>query len=277
MGNKLECDLIKIIRHVAQNGSAPQYSSFEDRDLYDLDKLAQKLIELDLGAIALREYVGHEFDKPDLLWKTFYKSSNRLKAAVDGTINRLLAGEVHSEPTPQQTIEPFKRELTEQEKDQIKRRDGYTCLCCGAKGQGIRLQIDHILPVFLGGETTLDNSQTLCSICNRDKNINEINFRRNVTTLKQPKSAIDLSIAHHDSSVVVIITRIINFFYHCNAVCQVNLHERRNGKYYSVWEIQLYSGNNPEWLLNHPNKAALICFIQRELGFPQVEDIQIVT
>jgi 5-methylcytosine-specific restriction endonuclease McrA len=32
----------------------------------------------------------------------------------------------------------------------------------------IRLQIDHIIPYDLGGETTVENSQTLCSVCNRE-------------------------------------------------------------------------------------------------------------
>ena len=43
-GNKLGSDLIKIVRHIAQNQSTPLYHSFEQRETYDLDKIAQKVI-----------------------------------------------------------------------------------------------------------------------------------------------------------------------------------------------------------------------------------------
>ena len=49
---------------------------------------------------------------------------------------------------------------------------------------GIRLQIDHIIPYNLGGETSVENSQTLCSVCNRDKKLNELNFLQTASPLK---------------------------------------------------------------------------------------------
>lgn len=45
-------------------------------------------------------------------------------------------------------------------------RDGWACLHCGARDG---LQLDHVYPYSLGGETTLDNLQTLCGPCNRAK------------------------------------------------------------------------------------------------------------
>jgi DNA repair exonuclease SbcCD ATPase subunit len=45
-------------------------------------------------------------------------------------------------------------------------RDGGRCVQCGS---GFDLQYDHILPVKLGGATTLDNVQILCADCNREK------------------------------------------------------------------------------------------------------------
>ena len=55
---------------------------------------------------------------------------------------------------------------------QVLLRDNLTCCICGksrAKGDNIELHIDHIIPWSKGGETTLDNLQTLCSDCNLGK------------------------------------------------------------------------------------------------------------
>jgi hypothetical protein len=45
-------------------------------------------------------------------------------------------------------------------------RDGGHCVECGG---AFDLQYDHILPVALGGATTLENLQLLCADCNRRK------------------------------------------------------------------------------------------------------------
>ncbi|MCI5815572.1 HNH endonuclease [Ruminococcus sp.] len=40
---------------------------------------------------------------------------------------------------------------------------------------GLELHIDHIIPWSMGGETVIDNLQTLCSDCNLGKsNLSEI-------------------------------------------------------------------------------------------------------
>jgi hypothetical protein len=45
-------------------------------------------------------------------------------------------------------------------------RDGGRCVECGAT---FDLQYDHVLPVALGGATTVENLQLLCADCNRRK------------------------------------------------------------------------------------------------------------
>lgn len=52
------------------------------------------------------------------------------------------------------------------------KRDSYKCRLCGrspATDRGVMLQIDHIIPWSSGGETILDNLQTLCMECNIGK------------------------------------------------------------------------------------------------------------
>jgi 5-methylcytosine-specific restriction endonuclease McrA len=46
------------------------------------------------------------------------------------------------------------------------KRDGQRCVECGTPED---LQFDHVLPVALGGGTTVENLQVLCGVCNRAK------------------------------------------------------------------------------------------------------------
>lgn len=50
-------------------------------------------------------------------------------------------------------------------------RDNYTCRACGKtpSEDGVKLSPDHIIPVDWGGETTLENLQALCKMCNEGK------------------------------------------------------------------------------------------------------------
>ena len=54
----------------------------------------------------------------------------------------------------------------------VLRRDHFRCCSCGAspaKDPAIELHVDHIFPWSKGGETVLENLQTLCSKCNGGK------------------------------------------------------------------------------------------------------------
>ena len=62
--------------------------------------------------------------------------------------------------------------MTSSLREEIKRRDHYTCKKCGnstKKEPNLLLEIDHIKPLAKGGMTTEDNLQTLCWKCNRSK------------------------------------------------------------------------------------------------------------
>lgn len=54
----------------------------------------------------------------------------------------------------------------------VMRNDNFKCRICGnspATDQSIKLEVDHIKPWSKGGETVIENLQTLCSDCNRGK------------------------------------------------------------------------------------------------------------
>jgi HNH endonuclease len=54
----------------------------------------------------------------------------------------------------------------------VLQRDRFTCRACGAspaRTSGVELHVDHIVAWSKGGETVLENLQTLCSVCNLGK------------------------------------------------------------------------------------------------------------
>lgn len=54
----------------------------------------------------------------------------------------------------------------------VLRRDNFKCCACGSSPAitpGIELHVDHIIPWSKGGDTIVENLQTLCSKCNLGK------------------------------------------------------------------------------------------------------------
>lgn len=52
----------------------------------------------------------------------------------------------------------------------ILKRDGYKCQICGATASdGVKLHVDHIIPVSKGGHTVPENLRVLCENCNLGK------------------------------------------------------------------------------------------------------------
>jgi 5-methylcytosine-specific restriction endonuclease McrA len=53
-----------------------------------------------------------------------------------------------------------------------------TCLCCYRQEPEIKLTLDHVVPIALGGRNTIDNSQPLCQTCNSRKGKRTIDYRK---------------------------------------------------------------------------------------------------
>ncbi|MEN6332903.1 MAG: DEAD/DEAH box helicase family protein, partial [Phycisphaerales bacterium] len=183
MDNCLAADITRIARHTAQRSVAPVFHPFEERDQHNLDTLAAGLLKK--TRLECDEFLRREYARPERLWHSFFRSYERFSSAVDAACMRLLDDHRHGHLLPPEPPKPRasrRRELSEAEKEQVKKRDGYACLCCGASGKGVRLQADHIHAYALGGETSVENTQTLCSVCNREKKVNEINFLSQTVT-----------------------------------------------------------------------------------------------
>ena len=271
IGNTLDIDLRRIARHIAQKGVLPIFHNFDERDQYDLDKLAVDVLDRKLDDFQQDDRLTTEFNKPGSLWNLFYGIYDRFTLAFFGAKQR----EIHIRKygtVVNKTILRVDAPVTIS--DDLRRQvfilDNRTCLACGASGKGVKLEVDHILPSKWGGTLSPDNLQTLCSTCNKEKGVNEINFRVHDAHLKTPKQ-LALLLRHNQENVQRSITRLVNFFYHCKAVCSIEINERISGSHYSLWKISLYDGNNPDWIMQYKQK--LVRHIKEEFNCPQVNDL----
>lgn len=67
-------------------------------------------------------------------------------------------------------IEEERRKMSDSLRFRVLERDGFRCKICGCgRSDGVKLEVDHIMPISKGGKTELNNLQTLCERCNRGK------------------------------------------------------------------------------------------------------------
>lgn len=52
---------------------------------------------------------------------------------------------------------------------EVLRRDGHTCRYCGGSAPDVKLTVDHVIPVTLGGSDDANNLVTACHGCNAGK------------------------------------------------------------------------------------------------------------
>jgi hypothetical protein len=107
---------------------------FHDKFYWDSDKLTAD----DVKALVLRR-------------------ERSLKHELD-TAHSLMRAEEDGRPTRTPIPTDLRRAVFE--------RDGGKCVECES---GFDIQYDHVLPVALGGATTIENLQLLCADCNRRK------------------------------------------------------------------------------------------------------------
>lgn len=75
-------------------------------------------------------------------------------------------------PTTSRAIRRTPRAVNNRLRIRVLHRDKYRCCICGsspAKGHAVDLEVDHVVPWSKGGETVLENLQTLCETCNSGK------------------------------------------------------------------------------------------------------------
>ena len=102
------------------------------------------------------KYLKLEGRKPRDTWRAIRKLHE------EGFLIKVRKGIYRYDPdaVKQRRLEDF----TPEQKEQILKRDGYKCVVCGRdKKEGVELHVDHIKPKYLGGKSSIENGQTLCS------------------------------------------------------------------------------------------------------------------
>ena len=98
-------------------------------------------------------------------WKQEQYDYDSLKRWYDYTIELKAQRQ-----TRQYQIKLERAKMSDSLRYDILRRDNFRCQICGSSAQdGVKLHVDHIVPVSKGGKTTPDNLRTLCDRCNMGK------------------------------------------------------------------------------------------------------------
>jgi superfamily II DNA or RNA helicase len=262
--------LLDIARHMAQNDrAAPEFFLFEERAGHDLDVVAQTFVSSDLTLREVQQALHTEYLRADRYWPTLYSSFERFKSHHDGCVNRIMLPQSATTrlAAPIREVIPD-REPTEDVKLQVKRRDGFTCLCCGENNRRL-LQIDHVAPSYVGGDNSQANLQTLCKACNQTKGINTVNFRvqHNQCLTSSPVCFPELNMPVGPKAKEALqwkryLQRTINFYFQGAAVSKVHIGAR--GRDFYEWQIELCDGNDPAWLA--PHLRQLVTDIRAQIG-----------
>lgn len=134
------------------------------REIEDKLVAAQKLeIVQHLAIMCYAQYTSPQGRNHYSKHQTFFEDEIRAELIICEEQARLRTSEVYRRKLERAKATPALRY-------DIMRRDGFRCCLCGRSAQqGVELEVDHIVPVSRGGNTTPENLQTLCRDCNRGK------------------------------------------------------------------------------------------------------------
>lgn len=92
-------------------------------------------------------------------------SYSEIKAAYENMLKR-----VERENSESERKRMERSKMTPSLRYDVLKRDHFRCQICGAsQTDGVKLHVDHIVPVSKGGKTELSNLRTLCDMCNLGK------------------------------------------------------------------------------------------------------------
>ncbi|MFN8669451.1 MAG: DEAD/DEAH box helicase family protein [Gemmatimonadaceae bacterium] len=249
-------NLLHIARHMAQSGGvAPEFIPFAQRELHDLSSLVARAASDDWGPVLTRRQLDPIYSDTRCFWRALFPNfdqfANQFRLMVEREVHRVHGGS--SAPPSLESIIAPPTMLPDAEpstavKQEVMRRDGAYCRCCGSTE---RLQIDHIRSVYRGGSNDPDNLQVLCAVCNHDKDVSEMNFHKTATLLSSPPTFTFPSGYNDDDvdALVCDLRRTINMFYQCAAIDEVKYATRGNGR--RDWLVTLRTGNPRGWIGEH--------------------------
>ncbi len=238
--------LVKVIRHIAQNGEKPIYI----KDNLNLDDAMNRILELIERETPERQIsiLNQEYSRTGSLWPELYESFYNFKVAVDLNLTKKLLGRTCESFVAKDDTEDREYEAIDRKSlaSAVKLRDG-CCKCCGIDGRKNKLYAE---PINLDlGYSSIRNLQTLCSRCR--KLIQNVDFSNELTMLTDPKIFKGISVDKSDISSVAKVKAVlrgsINIMYQCGAIFDIRFVAQNDTKY---CEITIFKGNAVSWMKN---------------------------
>jgi len=116
-------------------------------------------------------HTGQGRTKPVLKWRSgCVVTPTDLSSVPTGFLGKEQPGETKAD-----TPIIFRTPVPKKMRFRVLRRDGYRCRLCGMTSEdGIKLHVDHIVPVAKGGKTDERNLWALCQPCNSGKSDSDL-------------------------------------------------------------------------------------------------------
>lgn len=163
----------------------PPFYLFEDREKYDIDTVAKYIYDNDLGSLGKKEYIQRIW-KENKMWEELFEDFEWFSKEVSNAIHYLEYPEqvkqIERAGEEKMKISLAKKSLNEWpeiQKEKIKsqifskytnEKGEYECAVSGySSNKKVDFEIDHIIPLSKGGETTLDNLRLVTRAENRKK------------------------------------------------------------------------------------------------------------
>ena len=174
-------DIEDIIRYYAETEEKPPFINFEERDKYDISKIAEEIIEKDMGPKQKGKYVEKRWENEDTPWSVFFQGNKRyFLKQLDIEISKIIHPESWESEKPSVNYEirdvedlsmseifdkdkKVWRDIRDEVYERHKDEDGYyVCVETGYKSKKkVDFHIDHINPRDKKGKTKAENLQLL--------------------------------------------------------------------------------------------------------------------
>lgn len=176
-------DIKSLLQYYIVQDEVPQYIELNDRENYDIDRIAHELYEKGLGGKLKTDFLSGIWNDNEIEWQTFFNFDQRIFLnEINIAESRLSFPELYQRnkqlPTEEHEIREFERMslyeirnvnpayekwLRDQVFEKFKDEEGfYYSAESGYKSKSrLIFQVDHIIPMHNGGLTKLDNLQLL--------------------------------------------------------------------------------------------------------------------
>ncbi len=193
-------DIKNILQYYAVQDELPQYMPLKDRELYDIDKVAQEICDKDLRPKSEKAFLDTIWAGNEIAWQTFFNYDKlSLIREVDLAKRKInhpsLFENIKIKPIEEFEAREYERmtmaeirernpkheqELRNKTFEKFTDENGfyYSAINPNFKSKNrLAFQVDHIRPMHDGGLTVLDNLQLLTRSENAEKGIKSPNYR----------------------------------------------------------------------------------------------------